>query len=212
LQSTNGSLNGLNNESNNGLRIRYLSFNLDNRRLDVFGASVISWRHRVLCYLGFTFHYFMRRRDVIVLLGSVPKPEDEALLLVQKKLSNLERDVTFDLNVVLRMFTRRVVILNRVEDLQLRVKTYHKKLNIIKPKTFSLRMDYLPKREKAIKYIVGLLVSFKALKPFENIDQEHQSDTNVFTMTMEILLELTSNKLCGNPDGFNNWIKTSKDS
>ncbi|GJY66350.1 hypothetical protein Tco_0468588 [Tanacetum coccineum] len=43
--------------------------------------------------------------------------EDMLLLLVQKKLSNLERDYIFYLNVELRMFTRRVVILKRVEDL-----------------------------------------------------------------------------------------------
>ncbi|GJT28801.1 hypothetical protein Tco_0909076 [Tanacetum coccineum] len=34
------------------------------------------------------------------------------------------------------MFTRRVVILKRVEDLQLGVKSYQKKLNITKPETF----------------------------------------------------------------------------
>ncbi|GJX38019.1 hypothetical protein Tco_0251322 [Tanacetum coccineum] len=50
--------------------------------------------------------------------------EDLMLLLVQKKLSNLEKDVIFDLNVALRMFTRRIVILKRVEDLQLRVDVY----------------------------------------------------------------------------------------
>ncbi|GJT91664.1 hypothetical protein Tco_1080509 [Tanacetum coccineum] len=55
--------------------------------------------------------------------------EDMLLLLVQKKLSNLERDVIFDLNVALRMFTRRVVILKRVEDLLLGVESYQKKLN-----------------------------------------------------------------------------------
>ncbi|GJY13550.1 hypothetical protein Tco_0382859, partial [Tanacetum coccineum] len=53
------------------------------------------------------------------------------------KLSNMERDVIFDLNVALQMFIRRVVILKRVEDLQLGVKSYQKKLNITKPKTFS---------------------------------------------------------------------------
>ncbi|GKD30559.1 hypothetical protein Tco_1241337 [Tanacetum coccineum] len=50
--------------------------------------------------------------------------EDMLLLLVQKKLSNLERDDLFNLNVALRMFTRRVVILKRVEDLQLGVESY----------------------------------------------------------------------------------------
>ncbi|GKD17596.1 hypothetical protein Tco_1206754 [Tanacetum coccineum] len=100
--------------------------------------------------------------------------EDMLLLLVQKKLFNLERDVIFDLGVALRMFTRRIVLLKRVEDLQLGVKSYQKKLNITKPETFrlmrmnelykfsdgtltsvrsvlhdiasKLRMDYLPKR------------------------------------------------------------------
>ncbi|GJT38048.1 hypothetical protein Tco_0937913 [Tanacetum coccineum] len=43
--------------------------------------------------------------------------EDMLLLLVQKKLSNLVKDNLYDLNVALRMFTRRVVILKRVEDL-----------------------------------------------------------------------------------------------
>nr|GEW90807.1 ribonuclease H-like domain-containing protein [Tanacetum cinerariifolium] len=62
--------------------------------------------------------------------------EDLLLFLVQKKLSNLEKDVIFDLNVALRMFTRRIVILKRVEDLQLGVESYPKKLNITKPETF----------------------------------------------------------------------------
>ncbi|GJY49450.1 hypothetical protein Tco_0439406 [Tanacetum coccineum] len=71
--------------------------------------------------------------------------EDMLLLLVQKKLSNLERDDLFDLNVALRMFTKQeknplgggcVVILKRVEDLQLGVESYQKKLNITRPETF----------------------------------------------------------------------------
>ncbi|GJS66816.1 hypothetical protein Tco_0681380 [Tanacetum coccineum] len=62
--------------------------------------------------------------------------EDFLLLLVQKKLYNLEKDVIFDLNVALRMFTRRIVILKWVEDLQLGVESYQKKLNITRPQTF----------------------------------------------------------------------------
>ncbi|GJW55841.1 hypothetical protein Tco_0099926 [Tanacetum coccineum] len=62
--------------------------------------------------------------------------EDMLLLLVQKKHFNLERDVIFDLCVALRMFTRRIIILKRVEDLQLGVESYQKKLNITKPETF----------------------------------------------------------------------------
>ncbi|GJW98530.1 hypothetical protein Tco_0180338 [Tanacetum coccineum] len=61
--------------------------------------------------------------------------KDMMLLLVQKKIANLEKDVIFDLNVALRMFTRRVVILKWVQDLQLGVKSYQKKLNITKLET-----------------------------------------------------------------------------
>ncbi|GJU81542.1 hypothetical protein Tco_1283907 [Tanacetum coccineum] len=69
--------------------------------------------------------------------------EDLMLLLVQKKLSNLEKDVIFDLNVALRMFTRCIVILKRVEDLQLGVESYQKKLNITKPETFRFDISKL---------------------------------------------------------------------
>ncbi|GKC87125.1 hypothetical protein Tco_1147774 [Tanacetum coccineum] len=67
---------------------------------------------------------------------NLPDIKDMLLLLVQKKLSNLERDDLFDLNVALRMFTRRVVILKPVEDLQLGVESYQKKLNLTKPEMF----------------------------------------------------------------------------
>ncbi|GJY65329.1 hypothetical protein Tco_0467567 [Tanacetum coccineum] len=58
------------------------------------------------------------------------------LLLVQQKLTNLTIDERYDLNVALRMYTRRIVIQRRVEDLQLGVKSYEKKLNFIKPDTY----------------------------------------------------------------------------
>ncbi|GKF75146.1 hypothetical protein Tco_0224590 [Tanacetum coccineum] len=44
--------------------------------------------------------------------------EDMLLLLVQGKLTNLNVDERFALNVTLRMYTRRIVIQERVEDLQ----------------------------------------------------------------------------------------------
>ncbi|GJW09644.1 retrovirus-related pol polyprotein from transposon TNT 1-94 [Tanacetum coccineum] len=62
--------------------------------------------------------------------------EDMLLLLVQHKLTNLIIDERYDLNVALRMFTKRIVIQRRVEDLQLGVKSYQKKLNLTKPDTF----------------------------------------------------------------------------
>nr|GEU92507.1 hypothetical protein [Tanacetum cinerariifolium] len=62
--------------------------------------------------------------------------KDMLLLLVQKEITNLKKYVIFDLNVALWMFTRRVVILKRVEDVQLGVKSYQKKLNITRLETF----------------------------------------------------------------------------
>ncbi|GJU19719.1 hypothetical protein Tco_1153061 [Tanacetum coccineum] len=62
--------------------------------------------------------------------------EDMLLLLVQQKLTNLTIDERYDLNVALHMFTRRIVIQRRVEDLQLGVESYQKKLNLTKPDTF----------------------------------------------------------------------------
>nr|GEW77020.1 hypothetical protein [Tanacetum cinerariifolium] len=62
--------------------------------------------------------------------------EDMLLLLVQGKLTNLTVKGRFAFNVSLRMFTRSIVIQRRVEDLQLGVESYQKKLNLTKPDTY----------------------------------------------------------------------------
>nr|GEY38018.1 hypothetical protein [Tanacetum cinerariifolium] len=62
--------------------------------------------------------------------------EDMLLILVQGKLTNLTIEERFAFNVSLRMFTRSIVIQQRVEDLQLSVKSYQKKLNLINPDTY----------------------------------------------------------------------------
>ncbi|GKA27516.1 hypothetical protein Tco_0713684 [Tanacetum coccineum] len=59
--------------------------------------------------------------------------EDMLLLHVQNKLFNLEGDAIVDIVISLRMFTRSIVIKRRVEDVQLGVESYQKKLNITKP-------------------------------------------------------------------------------
>nr|GEZ59725.1 hypothetical protein [Tanacetum cinerariifolium] len=61
------------------------------------------------------------------------------------KLSNLTVEERFVFNVSLRMFTRSIVIQGRVEDLQLGVESYQKRLNLMKPDTY--RPDL--KRRKA---------------------------------------------------------------
>nr|GFB67529.1 hypothetical protein [Tanacetum cinerariifolium] len=64
--------------------------------------------------------------------------EDMLLLLVQGKLSNLTVEERLAFNVSLRMFTRSIVIKRRVEDLQLGVESYQKRLNLTKPDTYRL--------------------------------------------------------------------------
>ncbi|GJU49116.1 retrovirus-related pol polyprotein from transposon TNT 1-94 [Tanacetum coccineum] len=75
--------------------------------------------------------------------------EDMLLLLVQGKLINLIVEERLAFNVSLRMFTRSVVIQRRVEDLQLGVESYQKKLNLTKPDTY--RPD-LKRSEAYISY------------------------------------------------------------
>nr|GEV21144.1 retrotransposon protein, putative, unclassified [Tanacetum cinerariifolium] len=62
--------------------------------------------------------------------------KDMLLLLIQGKLTNLTVEELFAFNVSLRMFTRSIVIQRRVEDLQLGVESYQKKLNLTKPDSY----------------------------------------------------------------------------
>ncbi|GJS21416.1 hypothetical protein Tco_0450048 [Tanacetum coccineum] len=71
------------------------------------------------------------------------------LLLVQGKLTNLTIEECLAFNVSLRMFARSIVIQRRMEDLQLGVKSYQKKLNLTKPDTY--RPD-LKRREAYITH------------------------------------------------------------
>ncbi|GJS21754.1 hypothetical protein Tco_0450386 [Tanacetum coccineum] len=62
--------------------------------------------------------------------------EDTLLLLVQGKLTNINIEERLALGVSLRMFTRSIVIRRRVEDLQLGIESYQKKLNLTKTDTY----------------------------------------------------------------------------
>nr|GEZ15166.1 hypothetical protein [Tanacetum cinerariifolium] len=62
--------------------------------------------------------------------------EDMLQLLVPGKLTNLTVEERFAFNVSLRMFTRGIVIQRRVEDLQLGVVSYQKRLNLTNPDTY----------------------------------------------------------------------------
>nr|GEW60044.1 retrovirus-related Pol polyprotein from transposon TNT 1-94 [Tanacetum cinerariifolium] len=96
--------------------------------------------------------------------------EDMLLLLVQGKLTNLTVEERFAFNVSLRMFTRSIVIQRRMEDLQLGVESYQKKLNLTKPDIDGTLTDVRTtlddhlKRIRMKKWGVGL-----GLYPFGNL-------------------------------------------
>nr|GEU77602.1 retrovirus-related Pol polyprotein from transposon TNT 1-94 [Tanacetum cinerariifolium] len=65
------------------------------------------------------------------------------VILRRLKLFNLKGDVIVHLAATLRMITRRIVIKKRVEDLQLGIESYQKKLNTSRPMTHKARITNL---------------------------------------------------------------------
>nr|GEU52887.1 uncharacterized mitochondrial protein AtMg00810-like [Tanacetum cinerariifolium] len=119
--------------------------------------------------------------------------EDMLLLLVQKNIANLEKHVIFNLNVALWMFTRRVVILKRVKDLQLGVEGYQKKLNITKPETF--RTD-ISKRTPYTAYInpqgIIYIDKFKRNRLMRS-DELYKFSDGTLTSVRSVLHDIASN-------------------
>nr|GEW80627.1 hypothetical protein [Tanacetum cinerariifolium] len=68
--------------------------------------------------------------------------EDMMLFVVQHKLFHLNESDIVDFIVALRMFTRSLIIKRRVEDLQLGVESYQKKLNITAPQQAFLEIEF----------------------------------------------------------------------
>nr|GEV39325.1 hypothetical protein [Tanacetum cinerariifolium] len=116
--------------------------------------------------------------------------KDMLLLLVQGKLTNLNIKERLALGVSLRMFTRRIVIQRRVEYLQLGIESYQKKLNLTKPNTYRSNV----KRKTPYIAYSNPRENPDEVSAIDNLKREHQSDTQVITMKMEIPLEPTSNK------------------
>ncbi|GKB32435.1 hypothetical protein Tco_0871836 [Tanacetum coccineum] len=67
---------------------------------------------------------------------TVRRYDDKLYTFKEGKLTNLNIKERLTLGVSLRMFTRSIVIRRRVEDLQLGIESYQKKLNITKPDTY----------------------------------------------------------------------------
>ncbi|GJX88746.1 hypothetical protein Tco_0340760 [Tanacetum coccineum] len=74
--------------------------------------------------------------------------EDMLLLIAQNKLLNLDGDVIVDFVTALKLFTRGFNVKNRVEDVQLGVESYQRKLNLTKPQRtcqhISVKEPYTP--------------------------------------------------------------------
>nr|GEX75547.1 hypothetical protein [Tanacetum cinerariifolium] len=68
--------------------------------------------------------------------------KDMLHLNVQHKLFNLEGDIIIDLVATLRMYTQRIVIQKRVEDVQLGVESFQNKLNITKTQTHCANISF----------------------------------------------------------------------
>ncbi|GJU91979.1 hypothetical protein Tco_1304402 [Tanacetum coccineum] len=66
--------------------------------------------------------------------------KDMLLLITQNKLFNLDGGVIVDFVIALKMFTRGIIVKNRVEDVQLGVKSYQRKLNLTRPQRTCLHI------------------------------------------------------------------------
>ncbi|GJV26841.1 hypothetical protein Tco_1383289 [Tanacetum coccineum] len=151
--------------------------------------------------------------------------EDLNLLLLQGHLNHLPSSDKRMLSTAVNLWTRNLVIRQRVEDFQLGIESYQKQLNLTKPgwdaTCFEYKHDYtiieshrvvvfpVSNNERKImmfneiyKFSDGTLTNILEALDYRvkeykvnQFNPEHPSDTYVFTMKMEILLEPTSNKL-----------------
>nr|GEX55325.1 hypothetical protein [Tanacetum cinerariifolium] len=145
--------------------------------------------------------------------------EDMLLLLVQGKLTNLTVKELFAFDVSLQMFTRSIVIQRRVEDLQLGVESYQKKLNLTKPDTYrsdlndgtlidvctalddrlkGIRMKYLPQliwrkndRDRAVAMIQAIDKMLKTRRIMRSLKRSKRENMGKVPTEIELILEHT---------------------
>ncbi|GJW97380.1 hypothetical protein Tco_0179188 [Tanacetum coccineum] len=137
--------------------------------------------------------------------------EDMLLILIQGKLTNLNVDERFALNVALRMYTRRIVIQERVEDLQLAVESYRKKINLTKPDIY--RSDISKKTPyTAYRDIQGIIyqddMDRNRLMRTDNFKSSATAHSTMFAPLSMILLMGFKWSICRRENGPN---KTSRE-
>nr|GEU65322.1 hypothetical protein [Tanacetum cinerariifolium] len=106
--------------------------------------GIFHWGHKRQQFYGFIVNresardVYSKRRIIAVTELKIVEWHNYKNLdwITMRKLTNLTVEERFAFNVSLRMFTRSIVIQRRVEDLQLGVESYQKKLNLTKPNTY----------------------------------------------------------------------------
>nr|GEU81894.1 ribonuclease H-like domain-containing protein [Tanacetum cinerariifolium] len=108
------------------------------------------WGRKCQQFYGFTVNgesardVYSKRRIIAVTKLQIVEWHNYRHLdwITVRKMTNLTVEERFAFNVPLRMFTRSIVIQRRVEDLQLGVESYQKKLNLTKPYTYRFDLKY----------------------------------------------------------------------
>ncbi|GJT21414.1 hypothetical protein Tco_0891351 [Tanacetum coccineum] len=122
--------------------------------------------------------------------------EDMLLLAVQHKLFQLDDSNIVDLIVALHMFTRSLIIKRRVEDLQLGVESYQKKLNIIEPQKTFPKIEFKELYTPSYKPPGVIYEDLNKQKRVMRADELYKfSDRTLKTRRSELMVELIDKKM-----------------
>ncbi|GJW04429.1 hypothetical protein Tco_1563285 [Tanacetum coccineum] len=116
-----------------------------------------------------------------------------AVTHVKNHLTNLSGDDVADFIIALRMFTRSLVIQKRVEDLQLGVESYQKKMNVTKPDTtrpdLRKRHPYTPYKDPQGFIYVDDYKRNRLMRP----DELYKFSDGTLTRLLSSLEDITKN-------------------
>ncbi|GKE57168.1 hypothetical protein Tco_1496353 [Tanacetum coccineum] len=138
--------------------------------------------------------------------------EDMMLLIAQNKLFNLDDDVIIDFVTAPKMFTRGIIVKNRVEDVQLSVESYQRKLNLTKPQRscqhLSVKGPYTPNYDP-----LGIINEEKRKKKrLMRVDEIHKFCDGTLQLVRKILHERLLNFKFGYNKGMplREWTEKDK--
>ncbi|GKB18697.1 hypothetical protein Tco_0852620 [Tanacetum coccineum] len=105
-----------------------------------------------------TYHWGPKRQKFYRYAANMITSKDVYSRHMISKLTNLNLDERYALNVALRMYTRCIVIQELVEDLQLGVESYQKKTNLLRPDSYhDMDRNRLMRTEELHKFSDGTL-------------------------------------------------------